>query len=42
MASKDGYLHKKDFLNRVDERQFEQERAEREVERSKRLGGGGR
>jgi len=37
-ASRDGYLGKKDFLNRVDSRQFEQEKAKRDIERSKRLG----
>jgi hypothetical protein len=36
-AAKDGYLGRKDFLERVDERQFEQEKAERDVERTKRL-----
>lgn len=35
-ATKDGYLDKKDFLNRVDARRFEQERAERDIQRSKR------
>lgn len=32
---KDAYLVKKDFLNRVDERRFEHEKAEREMKRSK-------
>lgn len=32
----DAYLVKKDFLNRVDTRRFEKEKAERERERAKR------
>ena len=35
-ATKDGYLQKQDFLARVDGRKFEQEKAARELERSKR------
>jgi hypothetical protein len=34
--TKNGYLTKQDFLSRVDHRQFEMERAERERERTKR------
>lgn len=34
--SKDAFLVKKDFLNRVDHRQFEHERSKRDTERSKR------
>jgi hypothetical protein len=35
-ASRDGYVEKQQFLNRIDERQFELERAERERARIKR------
>lgn len=34
--SKDAYLVKQDFLNRVDQRKFELEKSEREIERSRR------
>ena len=34
--NKNGYLTKKDFLNRVDQRQFELEKAKRDVERARR------
>ena len=34
---KNGYLQKQDFLNRVDQRQFELEKAQRERERVKRM-----
>lgn len=38
-ATKTGYLEKQDFLNRVDHRQFELEKQQREVERVKRMRG---
>jgi hypothetical protein len=33
-ASKDGYLHRQDFLLRVDHRQFEKERDDRALKRA--------
>ena len=35
-AKKNGYIEKQEFLSRVDQRQFEKERAQRERERIKR------
>ena len=35
-ATKDGYLQRQDFLTRCDVRQFEQEKAQRNLDRAKR------